>query len=195
MSPALASYLAYGTSGIRCGPALLRRHVAKDAIGEKFLFGIAGHVARLKASTFGGELHVIGLDRLDRLVYRCLQKPVGQTGSRRNLRKSKGRRDDLALPYWMKAGERALERFYQGSFTNSWLPLAASTESEADPAKMSSDSELFALLLQSKANSRLPTRRLFKLPRLRKSQCATTASRISTDSGTSPFGVRNGIDK
>ena len=44
MSPALASCLAYGTSGIRCGPALLRRHVAKDAIGEIFLFGIAGHV-------------------------------------------------------------------------------------------------------------------------------------------------------
>jgi hypothetical protein len=41
----------------------------------------------------------------------------------------------------------------------------------------------------------LPGRRLFKSPRLRKSQCATTASRISTDSRTSPFGVRNGIDK
>jgi len=40
--------------------------------------------------------------------------------------------------------------------------------------------------LQSKANSGLPKRPLFKFPRLRKSQCATTASRISTASGTSP---------
>ena len=33
---------------------------------------------------------------------------------------------------------------------------------------------------------RLPTRRLLKSPRLRKFRCATTASRISTDAGTSP---------
>ena len=46
---------------------------------------------------------------------------------------------------------------------------------------------LFAPPLQSKANSRLPKRFLFKSPRPRKSQCATTASRISTASGTSPI--------
>jgi hypothetical protein len=55
--------------------------------------------------------------------------------------------------------------------------------------KAKSICRLFALLLQSKANSRLPTTRLFKSPRLRKFQCATTASRISTDSGTFPMQV------
>jgi hypothetical protein len=40
--------------------------------------------------------------------------------------------------------------------------------------------------LEGKANGRLSTQRLFKSPRLRKILCATTASRISTDCGTSP---------